>query len=180
MTLEGNSSFNQPNNSACKWSNWKLANLASKNTCQQVQTRADIPSIATLTLASAYATPEKFENGGVSLKKHQMLSVHTTLEEFVLDLCLKITQIVKSHDYSDIIALILLWGLAIIITKLLTLENWHQRKSYAQINKENPKTLNLAFWRNTTAIPLSLIIKYHKDTIKAYLGFEYVVQTQMR
>lgn len=51
---------------------------------------------------------------------------------------------------------------------------------YAQINKGNPKTLNLSFWRKTTAIPLFLIIQYHKDTIKAYFGFEYVVQTQIR
>ena len=31
---------------------------------------------------SVHTTPEEFENGGITLKTHQMFSVHTTLEEF--------------------------------------------------------------------------------------------------
>jgi len=30
---------------------------------------------------SVHTTPEEFENGGFTLKKHQMLSTHTTPEE---------------------------------------------------------------------------------------------------
>jgi len=31
---------------------------------------------------SVHTTPEEFENGGFTLKTHQMLSVHTTREKF--------------------------------------------------------------------------------------------------
>ena len=73
---------------------------------------------------SVLTTPEGFENGGFTLRKHQLFSVHT--EEFekriksfpstlrrrnlktqqspvILDLCLRKTRSGKSYDYHDVI-----------------------------------------------------------------------------
>jgi len=36
----------------------------------------------TSNLGSVFTTPEEFENGGFTLKTHQMFSVHSTLDEF--------------------------------------------------------------------------------------------------
>ena len=38
--------------------------------------------LATENLSLVLTTPEEFENGGFTLKTHQMFSVHTTPEEF--------------------------------------------------------------------------------------------------
>ena len=61
--------------------------------------------------------PEEFENGGFTLKAHQMFSLHTSLEELktqqsmvILDLCLRKTRSGKSRDYRD----------AIVFEKLLS------------------------------------------------------------
>ena len=57
---------------------------------------------------SVHTTPEEFENGGYTLKAHQMFSVHTTPEEFknatiILDLCLKKIRSGKSHNLRDVV-----------------------------------------------------------------------------
>ena len=45
-----------------------------------------------------HATPEKFENGGFTLKTYQMFSVHTTPEEFKNgDFTLKTYQMFSVH-----------------------------------------------------------------------------------
>ena len=54
-----------------------------------------------------HTKPEGFGNGGFTLKRYQVFSVHTKLEEFVsdatLDLCLTQTRSGKSRDYREII-----------------------------------------------------------------------------
>ena len=64
-------------------------------------------------LRPRYATQEKFENGGFTLKTHPMFSVHTSPEAFknvtvptkpvILDLCLRKTRSGKSQDYREAI-----------------------------------------------------------------------------
>ena len=55
-------------------------------------------------------TPDEFENGGFTLKTHQMFSVHTTLEEFENTTITGHSGFVfeenwegKSRDYHDVI-----------------------------------------------------------------------------
>ena len=61
----------------------------------------------TFFLGPSHTTPEKFENGGFTLKTHQIFSVHTTLEEFEnaghFDLRLRKPRSGKSRDYRDVI-----------------------------------------------------------------------------
>jgi len=59
-------------------------------------------------LGPVYTNPEEFENGGFTLKTHQMFSVHTTPGEcktqqslVILDLCLRKTRPGKSHYHRD-------------------------------------------------------------------------------
>ena len=59
----------------------------------------------TCALDVVHTTPEKFENGGFTLKTHLMFSVHTTPEEFKIatvtdysDLCLRRP---KADDHRD-------------------------------------------------------------------------------
>ena len=59
-------------------------------------------------LGPVYTNQEEFENGGFTLKTHQMFSVHTTPGEcktqlllVILDLCLRKTRSGKSHYYRD-------------------------------------------------------------------------------
>jgi len=67
-------------------------------------------TLKTHQMFSVHTTPEEFENGGFTLKTHQMFSIHTTPEEFEnaaisghLDLCLRKTRAGKSHDYRNVI-----------------------------------------------------------------------------
>ena len=56
------------------------------------------------------ATSEEFENGGFTLKTHQMFSIHTTPDKVdwtqqsanILDLCLRKSRSGKSRDYRDV------------------------------------------------------------------------------
>ena len=51
---------------------------------------------------SVHTTPEEFENGGFTLKAHQMFSVHTTLEEFKNgDFTLKAHQMFSVHTTTE-------------------------------------------------------------------------------
>lgn len=59
---------------------------------------------------TSHPTPDKFENGGFTLKTHQMFSVHTMRRNLktqqsptILDLCLRKTRAEESHDYRDVI-----------------------------------------------------------------------------
>ena len=53
-------------------------------------------TLKTHQMFSVHTTPEEFENGGFTLKTHQMFSVHSMLDEFknatiivILELCLR-------------------------------------------------------------------------------------------
>ena len=65
----------------------------------------------TVSLSPVHATPEELENGGFTLKPHQVLSVHTTPEKFEnatitdhFEFEFKQSQTRKSQDYREVIA----------------------------------------------------------------------------
>ena len=61
-------------------------------------------------LGLVHTTPEEFENGGFTLKTHQIFpstlrwrNLKTKQSPAILDLCLRETQSGKSRDYRDVI-----------------------------------------------------------------------------
>ena len=64
-------------------------------------------TLKTHQMFSAHATPVEFENGGFTLKTHQMFSVHATPKEFknvAIAIHFRKTLSGKSRDYHDAIA----------------------------------------------------------------------------
>ena len=55
--------------------------------CKRISTRIEFED-------PVYTSQEEFENGGFTLKTHQMFCIHTALEE----ICLSKTRSEKSHD----------------------------------------------------------------------------------